>query len=77
MLEQGVPDQGALNRSRNINNLSGHALLAGEHKISAADFTPTSVAAMAARFAGSLGYPSRPTVTGIGGGMIQVSSAEL
>ncbi|MDA1309517.1 MAG: hypothetical protein O2985_07925 [Proteobacteria bacterium] len=77
VLEQGVPDQGALNRSRNINNLSGHALLAGEHKISAADFTPTSVAAMAARFAGSLGYPSRPTVTGIGGGMIQVSSAEL
>jgi surface carbohydrate biosynthesis protein len=69
-------DPGPLNRGRNINNLSRHAMLASEHKISKADFTPASVAAMAARFAGNLGYPSRPSVVGIGGGMIQVNGLE-
>lgn len=69
-------DPAPLDRGRTINNLSRHAMLANKRKISAANFTPASVAATAARFAGNLGYPFRPSIVGIGGGMIQVNGLE-
>jgi surface carbohydrate biosynthesis protein len=74
LLTLNARDEESGGHGKILSAFSTRPLLAAEHKIEPSAFTPAAIGAMATRFASSMGNLAAPAVSGIGGGMVRVSS---